>query len=163
MIPAAPTPSLGPAPFLAADCALTLREAIAEHRARVPGIITAADDPAIGPLFEGHDACHVLFGCSTELADEGRVDTWTLVATTMTLRRYYRYLTHPALQPIYDNFIGWNMLRPGLAAIADIPRIWSRARAMSRPWNFDAWQDWADVPVRDIRAAHGLRLLHEAA
>lgn len=153
-----PDPTLPP-PFLDPACPLTLRDALREHRARVPGLITSDDDPAVGPLFDGHDACHVVFGCSTAPTDEGRVDMWTLFGTTMTVRRYVAYLTHPALKPIYDAFLRWDMLLPALRSFGDVPRIWSRARGMTRRWDFDAWAEWSDVPVRDIRAAHGIRVL----
>ncbi|MDP2310771.1 MAG: hypothetical protein Q8P18_32435 [Pseudomonadota bacterium] len=166
--PAAGTPAsasgplLDPALTLRAP-ALTLREGMIAHRARVPGLITADDDPLIGPLFEGHDACHVVFGCSTAPLDEARVDLWTLFGTTMTVRRYTAYLTHPALAPIYAAFMRWDMALPYLGSLADTPRIWSRARAMIRPWDFDAWSRWADVPVEEIRATFGIRVLGPAA
>jgi hypothetical protein len=150
---------LDPPSFVAQDCATTLRDALAEHRARVPGLISGGADPVLGALFDGHDACHVLFGLTTRLDDEARADAWTLLATTMTFRRYRAYLDHPAIRDLARQLLTPMALGRAGAALFDLPRIWRSARAMRAPWDFDAWPRWLDTPVCDIRDAYGVRLL----
>ncbi len=34
----------------------------------------------IAEMFRGHDCIHIVFGCSTDISGEFRVDCWTLLA-----------------------------------------------------------------------------------
>ena len=147
-----------PSPYVFPDPSLTLRAALDLHRAQVPGLL-GGDDPQTTALFAGHDVCHVLFGCSTRLIDEGRVDLWTMAATTMTVKRYSQYLNHPMVKKLFWSFPIWQIALSFLSFL-DTPRILWRARHQTRPWDFDAWRDHLDRPLGQIRAELNIHPTH---
>ncbi len=145
--------------FKAQDARLSLREALREHRASIPDLVPVPEDPVeeLDALFAGHDTVHCLFGLGTTTAEEVRVDAYSVLATTLTLRRYLTYVSHPVVaKVIWETttlaalpWIGVSVLR--------IPWIWWRTRRMTR-WDFDAWRDYLDRPLVDIRTEYGIRV-----
>ena len=147
--------------YIFPDPRLTLRAALAHHRALVPGLLDGGDAETAA-IFAGHDAIHVVFGCSTSLVDEARADLWTMLATTMTLRRYSGYLNNPTVKALFLSYpLGQLIL--SFLAVFDTPRLWWRARQMTQPWDFDAWADHLDEPLGVIRARYNIRPVHAAA
>ncbi len=144
---------------LAPDCQVTLAEALESHRRTVPGLFDDAGDPALAALFAGHDACHVVFGCSTALRDEARVDSWTVLGSTMTARRYLAYLTHPDVVALLKSFPVGAQVRTLLVFFVDLPVVAWRCLRMRRRWDFDGWEAFLDRPLHEVRAEHGIRPL----
>ncbi len=156
----APTPLPAPAPAASPrrfPDTMTLGAAIALHHARLgPQQAGGGATPeTTAALFAGHDACHAIFDCGTDLRDETRVDLWTLAATTMTTRRYLDYLQAPEVTALLAGISLGALLRALPAMAADGIRIWWRGRG-ARPWDFDAWADHLDEPLGDIRARCGI-------
>jgi len=135
---------------------LTLREAIAAHRASLGDALVLPDDPEVAEMFEAHDACHAVFGCGTDFPDEAAVDTWTLTATTMTFRRYLVYARHPAVAGIFEGLTARDWVVGTLAAIPASFKAWWRGRKVTTPWAFDRYADHLDTPLSQIRRTHGI-------
>lgn len=142
------------------DPHLTLAEAIAQHRAMIPGLIVGDDDESVS-LFTGHDAVHVIFGCSVSLPDETRADLWTMLATNMSLKRYLAYLKNPAVKALFSSFTAWQLV-VSARGLLDLPRLWWRARHMTRRWDFDSWPAHLNDSVQSIRASHNIEPIHAA-
>ena len=75
------------------------------------------------------------------------------------LGRYMAYMRHPEVMAIFKEQSGLSLWPLYLRATLDIPRIWWRSRRMTRRWDFDAWRDWLDVPLGELREAHGIVVL----
>ena len=141
------------------DTPQTLREALEEHRANIPGYVEVdmARASELDRLFAGHDVVHCLFGLGSSVGEEIRVDTYTLCATTMTLRRYWAYMTHPVVTRVLRETttlasvpsIGWSLCLT--------PWIWLCTRRMTR-WDYDDWQRHLDTPLTTLRARLGIQL-----
>jgi hypothetical protein len=160
--------SLAPAdsPLPAAQAAgrfpdhLRLREAIALHHRSLGELQVSPGDETseTARLFAGHDACHALFDCATDLRGETQADVWTLAATTMTFRRYQAYLRQPEVTALLRSISWWRAVGLVPWMLADTVRIWWRSRGTPR-WDFDAWEDHADETLGALRRRHGLRPL----
>lgn len=153
-----------PPSYRRVDTRATLREALTEHHASTPALVEvpSADEgelSEIDALFAGHDACHALFGLGSTVGDEIRVDTWTLFATTMSVRRYLAYMTHPVTTKVLRETTTWRSVPAILGALLDVPRIALRARRMRRVWDFDGWRAWVDTPLSELRARFGVEVL----
>ncbi|MEM9090639.1 MAG: hypothetical protein AAGC93_18060 [Cyanobacteria bacterium P01_F01_bin.53] len=73
----------------------TLREAITALRdLEGPEDAAANVTPELLPDLEIHDVIHVLFGCSTDLANEVMAHLWTVFGTTYPVRDMARVNTH---------------------------------------------------------------------
>lgn len=139
---------------------LRLREAIAQHHRSLGAVQVSADAaaPETAQLFAGHDACHALFDCGTDLRGETRVDVWTLAATSMSLRRYQAYLRQPEVTALLQTISWWRALGLVPWMLADAVRIWWRSRGTPR-WDFDDWEAHADETLGALRRRHGVRPL----
>lgn len=81
--------------YLNPNSTQTLREAIAELRDLEGGEDAAANiAPELLPDLEIHDVIHVLFGCSTDLANEVMAHLWTVFGTTYPVQDMVRVNTH---------------------------------------------------------------------
>jgi len=136
---------------------LTLRQAIALHRAALGDGLVVPEEPAVAAMFEAHDACHAIFDCGTDMPGEVAVDTLTLVATTMTLPRYLDYMRHPAVVGIFADMHPLVLLRDAIAALPRMLAAWRRGRQVGRPWDFDRYSDHLDRSLGEIRRSHGIQ------
>lgn len=164
-VPAAPTRCRYQDP----ESTQTLREGLAEYRAANPGLFdpdALERDESLGQLgrfFAAHDACHVLFGLSTSIADESLADTWTLCGTDVRLRELWSYFRSDAQKQFFSTFmreVGYRKLLLGsLGAIPRILRVLWRSRSMTRKWALHQWADHLDEPLVQLRRDHGIRLV----
>lgn len=148
-----------PLEYLSQDCGLTLRAAIAQHRAHTPGLLLP-DEPEIARLFDGHDAVHALFGCDTTMPGEASADTWTLCGTTLPARAYLDYLKHPAVRALVSQLGLGAMIIGSLRALPRVYRIWRVSRQMRQPWRFEDWAAHLDEPLFALRAEYGIQVVN---
>jgi hypothetical protein len=143
--------------FKAQDCRRTLAEGMAEFAAAQPELLVPTE-PGLAEFMRAHDACHVLFGLGTELTDEAVADTWTMLVTDMTVRRYTAYLGHPELRALFGEVGTWPMLLGALRSLPRLCRVFWRAREVAR-WSFWGYADHLDTPLADLRARLAIRLV----
>ena len=84
------------------DCAMTLREGIAEYRA----YLTVIDrkimvDSSESRLLLEHDATHVIFGMDTTLEQEAGLDSWLLWGCQWRLSYIRGYGKLPEIKALY--------------------------------------------------------------
>ncbi len=146
---------------MTAQPSITLRKAIEAHIASLPDPLGTDTDspPELQALMAGHDACHALFGCSGEIDGEFMIDTWTLMGTDMTLRRYLRYLQDPAVAGLLRETGYARMLWGSLLAMPKVLRVIWSARRMKRPWRFDDHAAHLDRPLDELRAELGITVV----
>ena len=141
------------------DCTLTLREALAEHREKNPGLIDPADcEPDMAAFFESHDAVHVVFGLTTQLGDEAMADTWTLLRVSIKNRDYVEYLRSSTLQELLKSI---SMKQFFVESLRALPRMF-KAMLVSRkvktwPWQVPA--DHYDMSLLELRKRYGIELV----
>ncbi len=141
------------------DSTLTLAEALREYygsRSDLAGGRGAS--PAAQEFFRCHDTAHVVFACDTSLPQEGLVKLWSFFATDVgfgVLRDY----ALPESREIYTTLTLRDELRAARTTLAALPRIWWRARRMTRPWPWREFAPYLDRPLREIRREFGIRVL----
>ena len=111
--------------FKSQHASLTLREALAEHRSHIPGLVPVPDDPVdeLDELFAGHDTIHCLFGLGTTTAEEVRVDAYSVLASTLSLPRYLVYVSHPVVASVIWQTTTLATLPHILVSVLRIPLI----------------------------------------
>ena len=139
--------------FKVQESNLSLREALVIHRAHIPELIEVAEEPqgALQELFAGHDVVHCLWGLGTSVGEEIRVDLYSLFGTTIGLKRYWGYITHPTVATLIKETTPLAAIPSILLSIGRAPWIWWKTRRITR-WNFDEWRSHLDRPLTDIRA-----------
>ena len=138
----------------------TLREGLAEYRARNPGLLDAEELPAeAAALFRQHDAAHVVFGCDTTLRGETLIDTWTIFASSIGLRGYLAYLRLPQVNQVFAEAGLGRVALAFVRSFPDVLRVVWRSRRVARKW---PWRDYAgqlDRPLCEIREEFRIRVL----
>jgi glutamine synthetase adenylyltransferase len=111
-------------------------------------------------LFRNHDACHVIFGLDTTLADETLVDTRTLLSCDVGIWRYLAYLRRDPQAKALFAALGWTAA--ARAVIAGLPRI-LRALAetarLRKLWPWTPPDAYAGRTLADLRREHGIRVI----
>jgi len=142
------------------DSRQTLREGLAEYRARNPGLLEAGEmAPEAAALFRQHDAAHVVFGCDTSLRGETLVDTWTIFASSIGLRGYLAYLRLPQVNQIFSEAGPLRVALAGVRCLPDVLRVLWRSRRLSRKWPWKEYADFLDRPLREIRDEFHIRVV----
>ena len=154
------SPEAAAARYLAPDCDLTLREALAEYRALNPGLLVPSQlTPEAAELFRQHDAGHVVFGCDTSLRGETLIDTWTLVGTTAGLRGYLKYFGLPQVNQIFAEAGYWRIALESLRCVPDVVRVLARSRRQVRRWPWADYERHLERPLAEIRREFGIRIV----
>jgi hypothetical protein len=143
------------------NATLTLREGLAEYYRVNPGLIDpdgASDQGAV--FFRSHDACHVVFGTSTQITDEAATDFWTIFGVDLTVRQYATQFFESAEGKGLLKSFGWKMmLVEGWRSIFLVPRVWRQTRKMTRKWPWTGFDGYLDMPLGEIRSEFGIELL----
>jgi hypothetical protein len=146
--------------YLAPECALTLREALAEYRALNPGLLVPSHlPPAAAELFRQHDAGHVVFGCDTSLRGETLIDTWTVVGSTAGLRGYLKYFELPQVNQIFADTGYLRIALGSLRCLPDVIRVLWRSRRQRARWPWAEYERHLERPLAEIRSEFGIRVV----
>ena len=132
-----------------------LREyyASSDHLATGRGMSDAARE-----FFRCHDTAHVVFGCSTELPDEGVVKMWSFFGTTagFSLLSGYRL---PESKEIYETLSWGSMISTAVRMLRLVPvTIW-RCYQMVERWPWSEFDQYLDVPLAEIRGKYGIQVV----
>ena len=148
-----------PPPYVAQECALTLREGLEAHYAANPGLFDpeTLEEPAKS-LFFRHDCVHVMFGLTTALEDETLADSWTFFAVDIPILRYAKYLSTPEVKKLITSLPISAFIVPVFRALPRVWRAFWRSRRMT-PWHWEVNDDDLDTPIRELRARHGIQVV----
>lgn len=146
--------------FLRAESRQTLREALLEYHG-------SRDDLAHGrglcdqaqEFFRCHDTAHVVFGCSTELLNEGMVKMWSFFGTDAGIRRLLSDYNLPESQEIYATLPWGDVARTTARSAIVMPQVFVRCRRMTRRWPWAAFDRHLDTPLTEIRRDYGIDVL----
>ena len=146
--------------YLQQDCQQTLQEALEEYFASIPGLVTEDNAPkATADLFRRHDIGHVVFGCDTSLMGEPLADIFCICGSDVRLSEYMEYSRLPEAQQVFKEAGLWALVD---ATIRSIPgmfvALW-RCYRMPRKWPFWDNDAWLDVPLNELRAHFGIRVV----
>lgn len=146
--------------FLRRDSEQTLRDGLQEYYA-------SRDDLAHGrglsdqarEFFRCHDAAHVVFGCSTELLNEGMVKIWSFFGTDAGIRRLLSDYNLPESQEIYATLPWSDVVRTAVRSPVVMPKVWLRCRKMTRRWPWEGFEQHLDTKLTDLRRDYGIDVL----
>jgi hypothetical protein len=142
------------------ECPLTLRQGLEEYFAGHPGLIQDSANPETCRFFHAHDACHVMFGLDTTVADEGLADCWTLFGTDVGLKRYLKYVTtDPAAKQVVKEIGVLRTLVATVYVVFLVCPVFLRSRRMRRKWEWGGEDQYLDCPLRDLRREFNIQIL----
>jgi hypothetical protein len=133
--------------YLQQDCPLTLREGLREYYAANPTLVdpeTASDDGA--SFFRRHDACHVIFGTTTGLADEALTDVWTILGSDVTLSQYAEFTKINETRELLREIGFGGFAKASLYALPHVPAVWRHAHRM------------LDQSIAELRREYGIEV-----
>lgn len=141
---------------------LTLAEGLDEYYAVNRGKVLRPADlpPESVELFSNHDACHVIFGLDTTLADETMADTRTLLSCDVGLAAYLRYLSRDKAAKALFKELG--LARALWAVMTTAPRIGQavlEALRTPRKWPWTPPARFQRRPLADLRRDFGIRVI----
>jgi hypothetical protein len=149
-----------PLPYLEQDCKQTLREALEDYFAGIPGLITEANAPKkTAELFRHHDVGHVVFGCDTTVNGEPLADTWQILGTDVKLSEYMEYAKLPEARAIFKQTGILMMIWLTLRALPRLLVIMWRVFRMPKKWPFWKNDQYLDVPLCDIRKEFRIKVI----
>ncbi len=139
---------------------LTLADALVEYRRTHPEFgEQARAGSAAAAFFEGHDVCHVVFGCGTTPDEEVLADTWTLFGTDVSLSQFVGFLRLPEHTDIVRQVGVAGACGALLRAAPRAVRVVWRSRSMRRRWPWAAHGEYLNRELAEIREEFGVRVL----
>lgn len=137
--------------FEAQGTRMTLAEGLAEYYATNPELKRGdALSPAARDFFRSHDAVHVVFGCSTTLADEAVVKLSSFFGTTGGLSVLRGHALYDSLD-IYRSLSLREILATIAAAPILVPRTIARCLRQSKRWPWTDFTSLVDRPLDELR------------
>ena len=138
---------------------ITLADGLREYYASRDHLATGRGmSDAAREFFRCHDAAHVVFGCSTELPDEGVVKMWSFFGTTAGLHLLSAYRL-PESKEIYET-LGWgSMISTAVRMLRLVPvTVWRCCQMVDR-WPWSEFDQYLDVPLAEIRREYGIQVV----
>jgi len=141
------------------ETTITLAEGLREYYASRDHLVTGRGmSDAAREFFRCHDAAHVVFGCSTDLTDEGVVKIWSFFGTTGGLELLAGYRL-PESQEIYET-LGWGAIVSTAARMLRlVPLTLWRCYWMVDRWPWSQFDQHLDKPLVEIRRVYGIRVV----
>lgn len=144
------------------DSSKTLAQGIAEYLAEnerhlAPRMLT----PEGEEFFRCHDAAHVVFGCDISLNEELVVKVCSIFGTTAGWRVSRGYRLAESKQ-IYKRLFFLDILGTTFTAFFLVPRTIWRCTRMHDRWRWDDFDDFLDVPLKQIRSSFGIQVTRRA-
>lgn len=145
--------------FQRPDSGMTLADGLREYYASRDGLVDGRGvSEAAREFFRCHDAAHVVFGCSTTLTNEGIVKIWSFFGTTAGLGLIRDYGS-PESKEIYEKLEWGPIVATALRMLVLAPRVWWRSRRMRRPWPWNRFEAYLEVPLVEIRTEYRIDVL----
>lgn len=146
--------------FLRADSRQTLQEGLLEYYgsrddlAHGRGLSTQAQE-----FFRCHDTAHVVFGCSTELLNEGMIKIWSFFGTDAGIRNLLSDYNLPESQEIYATLPWSDIAQTAVRSPVVMPKVFLRCRKMTRRWPWASFDGHLDTPLAELRRDYGIDVL----
>lgn len=108
-----------------------------------------------------HDIAHVVFGCDTTLYGEGVVKIWTTFGTTSNFWQVINGYNDVSAFSLFKMYSVSHVMKNVLRFILVIPKVISRAKRMSKPWFFSAYEPYLNVSLAEIRREFNIQILEK--
>jgi hypothetical protein len=145
----------------APDSTLTLREGLAAYYRAFPALKRGPGlSPAAQAFFARHDAVHVAWGCDVSLAHEAVVKLASFYGTDGFFSAVRGYLLHDSMD-IYRGLDVGEVARTMGRALVIVPVTLWRCLRQKKRWPWAGYEALLDTPLRDLRAAYGIRVAEE--
>ena len=143
--------------YMQPSTTITLAEGLREYYASRDHLVTGRGiSDAAQEFFRCHDAAHVVFGCSTELPDEGVVKIWSFFGTTAGLGLLAAYRL-PESKEIYET-LGWGtIVHTAVRMLRLVPVTLWRCYQMVERWPWSQFDRYLAVPLAEIRSEYGIQ------
>ncbi len=146
--------------YLDQDTQQTLKEGLTEYFASIPGLLTEANaSKEVAALMLKHDVGHVVFGCDTTLNGEPLADTWQMFGTDVPFREYLRYTQLPETRAVFLEVGFGSVIAATVRAVPRLITVLWRVFRMSKKWPFHEHDQYMNIPLAQIRAEFGIRLV----
>lgn len=106
-----------------------------------------------------HDIAHIVFGCDTSLYGEGLVKIWTTFGTTLSFWKVITGYKEANALELFRMYSIKNILANIINFIGVIPKTIGRAKNMSKPWPFTAYESYLNVPISAIRKEFNIKVI----
>ena len=110
-------------------------------------------------FFLSHDIAHVLFGCDISLFGEGAVKIWTIFGTTLGFWRHITGYKAANAFRLAKTFTSTDVITNIFKFLLSIPKIIIRAKKMSKPWPWESFEPYLDMPISEIRKEFNIKVL----
>ncbi|MEP6823988.1 MAG: hypothetical protein ABI919_04175 [Ramlibacter sp.] len=138
----------------------SLANGIAEYFEANPSLAKGRGlSPAAHEFFRCHDAVHVVFGCGTALNEEAVVKIASILGTTGGLGVLRGYRLHESLE-IYKKLRVVAVLFSIAQSVFVVPRTIFRCLKQTRRWPWNNFEQYMQIPLREIREEFGIRVAH---
>ena len=145
--------------FQSPDADMTLGEGLREYYGSREELYDGrGPSESANTFFRCHDVAHVVFGCSTDLNQEGVVKLWSFFGTTAGLSLMSDYRS-PEAKEIYETIDWMDIPRTAIALLGLYPRVLYRCTQMTQRWPWDAYEPYLNVSVARIREEFGIRVV----
>lgn len=114
-------------------------------------------------FFQSHDVAHVVFGCDISLFGEGAVKIWTIFGTTLGFWNHIRGYQEANAFELAKNFGFIHVVRNIFKFLLYIPVIIIKAKSMSKPWPWSAFEPYLDMPISELRKEFNIHVLGKKA
>ena len=146
--------------YLDPHATMTLGEGIAELRAAEGADGDAAENisPELVPDIDMHDAIHVLFACSTNLAGEISAHIWTVFGTTVSMSDMHRINNHRDHRQVLSDIGHFKLIRTWFRNVPHLVATLFRSFRMKGKWPASDFENYLDVPLNELRDQFNIRL-----
>lgn len=139
------------------DMTLTLGEAITRMRAVEDPTGDLTNRMVAGiPVFDMHDATHILFGCDTSLEGEIAAHIWMLFGTTVDVREMHRAVAKAEHRKVLGGLGHFKVLRTWAGMVPRIVGIIGKAKRMKKRVDFERMEELKKQTIAGILAEHGI-------
>jgi ubiquinone biosynthesis protein Coq4 len=140
------------------DNNLTLRDAIEAFHLENSKLISETIIPDESKqFFNFHDIAHVVFDCDTSFRGEAIVKLWTIFGTTMGFRKHLEEYYDANAFGLFKRYSFIHVVKNIFKIILVAPVVIIRAKKMKKSWPWSLFDEYLDVPVKDIRLEFNIK------
>jgi hypothetical protein len=159
------------------DCNITLRQALDKYYAQNPDFYKPDQfEDSYNKILFAHDACHIVFGCDTNVVGEAKLEVWTLFATNLDFKTYYDDYVSPLLAAGKNALNGDSVANEGFKEASRIfltlpnliqyvlasfsfVKVFLMTRKVNPKWHYYNYHGHLDRSILDIRKEFNIQIL----
>lgn len=110
-------------------------------------------------FLKNHDVAHVVFGCDISIYGEGVVKVWTTFGTTLSFWKVISGYNEANAFELFRMYSFRHISKNIFRFLRAIPKTIVRAKAMSKPWPFSAYEAYLNRPISEVRKEFNIQVL----